>query len=60
VEDDEPAYEPAFDSWLREDTDELEAVSLPLDETLDAPKQEPTPILRRLAGGSARDFDWGE
>jgi len=50
------------EGWPREDTDSFEPVSLPeaiepfeFDESAQS-----KPVLRRLAAGSARDFDWGE
>jgi cell division initiation protein len=56
--------------WLREDTREFEPISLPpvqealVAEELPMPMPEPEPqaqpVLRKVAGGDSRDFDWGE
>ncbi len=56
--------EPEAPPWPREDTREFEPISLPpVQESLVAesePEPEPQPMLRRVAGGDSRDFDWGE
>jgi cell division septum initiation protein DivIVA len=47
--------------WPREDTREFEPINLP-PVIESAAEEEPgsPPVLRKLAGGDSRDFDWGE
>jgi chromosome segregation ATPase len=56
--------DPEVAPWPREDTREFEPISLPpvQEELMDEPEPlaNPQPLLRRLAGGDSRDFDWGE